>query len=124
MMADEQPHYEPYDSPAGGWGAAAATNEPPTAVWDSTARVTTGFGYSDNVMRTSIAPESSGFFNIAGDASFIRFAESGAYLTFFALGDYTKYFDAPSVGYEAMTALDYAFRDIDLAYLRQRLLVQ
>lgn len=24
-MADEQPHYEPYDSPAGGWGAAAAT---------------------------------------------------------------------------------------------------
>ncbi len=78
--------------------AAAATNS--TAVWDNSARVTTGFGYRDNVMRTSIAPESSGFFNIAGDASFIRFAESGAYLTFFVLGDYTKYFDAPSVGYE------------------------
>lgn len=31
---------------------------------------------------------------------------------------------APSVGYEAMTTLDYAFRDIDLAYLRQRLLLQ
>ncbi len=31
---------------------------------------------------------------------------------------------APSVGYEAMTALDYAFRDIDLAYLRQRVLLQ
>jgi hypothetical protein len=31
---------------------------------------------------------------------------------------------APSVGYEAMTSLDYAFRDIDLAYLRQRLLLQ
>ncbi len=31
---------------------------------------------------------------------------------------------APSVGYEAMTTLDYAFRDIDLAYLRQRVLLQ
>lgn len=30
---------------------------------------------------------------------------------------------APSVGYEAMTSLDYAFRDVDLAYLRQRLLL-
>ncbi|MCB9877260.1 MAG: Ig-like domain-containing protein [Planctomycetes bacterium] len=31
---------------------------------------------------------------------------------------------APSVGYEAMTTLDYAFRDIDLAYLRQRVLLR
>jgi hypothetical protein len=31
---------------------------------------------------------------------------------------------APSVGYEAMTTLDYSFRDIDLAYLRQRVLLQ
>lgn len=31
---------------------------------------------------------------------------------------------APSVGYEAMTSLDYQFRDIDLAYLRQRLLLR
>lgn len=31
---------------------------------------------------------------------------------------------APSVGYEAMTTLDYAFRDIDLAYLRQRILLR
>ena len=31
---------------------------------------------------------------------------------------------APSVGYEAMTSLDYAFRDIDLAYLRQRVLLR
>lgn len=80
--------------------ARAATNTEPAAVWDNTARVTTGFGYRDNVMRTSVAPESSGFVNVAADASFIRFAESGAYLTFFLLGDYTKYFDAPSVGYE------------------------
>lgn len=31
---------------------------------------------------------------------------------------------APSVGYEAMTSLDYSFRDIDLAYLRQRILLR
>jgi hypothetical protein len=31
---------------------------------------------------------------------------------------------AASVGYEAMTSLDYAFRDIDLAYLRQRILLR
>ncbi len=31
---------------------------------------------------------------------------------------------APSVGYEAMITLDYAFRDIDLAYLRQRILLR
>ena len=31
---------------------------------------------------------------------------------------------APSVGYEAMTTLAYAFRDIDLAYLRQRILLR
>ncbi len=80
--------------------AHSATNAEPPAVWDNTARATTGFGYSDNVMRSSVAPESSGFYNVSADASFIRFAESGAYLTFFVLGDYTKYFDAPSVGYE------------------------
>ena len=31
---------------------------------------------------------------------------------------------AASVGYEAMTTLDYAFRDIDLAYLRHRILLR
>lgn len=31
---------------------------------------------------------------------------------------------APSVGYEAMTTLDYAFRDLDMAYLRQRVLLR
>ncbi|MFK7739649.1 MAG: Ig-like domain-containing protein [Planctomycetota bacterium] len=31
---------------------------------------------------------------------------------------------APSVGYEAMTTLDYQFRDLDLAYLRQRVLLR
>ena len=31
---------------------------------------------------------------------------------------------ASSVGYEAMLTLDYHFRDIDLAYLRQRVLLR
>ena len=31
---------------------------------------------------------------------------------------------APAVGYEAMLTLDYAFRDLDLAYLRQRVLLR
>jgi len=31
---------------------------------------------------------------------------------------------APSVGYEAMVSLDYAFRDIDLAYLRHRVILR
>jgi hypothetical protein len=30
---------------------------------------------------------------------------------------------APAVGYESMVLLDYAFRDVDLAYLRQRLIL-
>jgi len=76
------------------------TNPPPLSVWDASARVTTGFGYRDNVLRSSVATENSAFFNVAADASLIRFAESGAYLTFFVLGDDTQYFDAPSVNYE------------------------
>jgi hypothetical protein len=80
---------------------AAATNVASVvAIWDTSARVTTGFGYSDNVLRSSVAPESSAFFNVAADASVLRFAESGAYLSFFMLADDTQYFDAPSVNYE------------------------
>jgi hypothetical protein len=62
--------------------------------------VTTGLGYRDNVLRASVAPESSGFFNSSADASFIRLAESGANVAFFTLGDDTRYFDTPSVNYE------------------------
>jgi hypothetical protein len=80
--------------------ALATTNTPDLAVWDSTVQATAGFGYRENVLRTSVAPESSGFFNVAADASFLRLAESGAYLSLFLLGDRTQYFDAPSVNYE------------------------
>jgi hypothetical protein len=78
--------------------ATAATNS--AVEWDTTARVTTGFGYRDNVLRSSITPESSAFFNASGDVSFLRLADSGAHLTLFILGDDTRYFDAPSVNYE------------------------
>lgn len=78
--------------------ATAATNS--AVEWDTTARVTTGFGYHDNVLRTSITPENSAFFNTAADVSFLRLAESGAHFTLFLLGDDTRYFDAPSVNYE------------------------
>ena len=62
-------------------------------------------------MRSSVAPESSAFFNVSADASFIRFAESGAYLSFFVLGDDTQYFDAPSVNYEQFFSGTRAGRD-------------
>jgi hypothetical protein len=80
--------------------AEGVTNLQPLAVWDTTARVTAGLGYRENVLRSSIAPESSAFFNTSVDASFMRFTESGAYVTFFVLFDDTQYFDAPSVDYE------------------------
>jgi len=80
--------------------AKAATNLPPSAVWDNTAQVTTGFGYRDNALKSSVATESSAFVNVAADASFLRLADSGAYLTFFLLGDHTQYFDAPSLDCE------------------------
>jgi len=80
--------------------SAENTNRSPIAVWDTSVRATTGFGYRDNVLRSSVAPESSAFFNSSADASFLRLAPSGAYLSFFVLGDDTRYFDAPSVNYE------------------------
>jgi hypothetical protein len=78
--------------------ATAATNS--AVEWDTTARVTTSFGYRDNVLRSSIAPESSGFFNTSADVSFLRLADSGAHFTLFVLGDDTRYLDAASVNYE------------------------
>jgi hypothetical protein len=86
--------------------SAKETNPAPTAVWDTSVRTTTGFGYRDNVLRSSVAPESSAFFNSSADASLLRLAESGAYLSFFVLGDDTRYFDAPSVNYEQFFSAD------------------
>ena len=38
---------------------AEKTNRAPIAVWDATVRVTAGFGYRDNVLRSSVTSESS-----------------------------------------------------------------
>ena len=80
--------------------AAASTNLSPVSVWDVSARVTAGLGYRDNVLRSSLATENSGFFLSTADATFIRLAESGTYVALYLLGEDTRYFDAPSVDYE------------------------
>lgn len=72
----------------------------PLAMWDTTARVTTGLGYRENVLRSSIDPESSTFFNTSVNASLMRFMENGAFVTCFILFDDTQYIEAPSVDYE------------------------
>ena len=81
---------------------ASSSNQPPIAVWDASMRVTTGAGYRDNVLRSSVATEQSGFFVASADATLIRLSESGAYFTLFVLGEDTRYFDAPSVDYEQL----------------------
>lgn len=76
---------------------SAATN---SSAWDVSARFNTGWGYRDNVLRTSIAPENSAFLNTSGDVSLLRLADNGAHFTVFLLGDDTRYLDAASVQYE------------------------
>lgn len=85
-------------------GVAGETNRAPVSVWDVSARLTVGGGYRDNVLRTAVAPESSAFFATAADASFIRLSETGSQLTFFVLGEDTRYFDSPSLDYEQLFA--------------------
>lgn len=82
--------------------AAEAANNRPAAVWDVAARVAMGGGYRDNVLRTAVAPENSAFFVASADASFIRLSETGLQLTFFVLGEDTRYFNAPSLDYEQL----------------------
>ena len=84
--------------------ASSDTNLLPLAVWDMSARVTTGFGYRENVLRSSVAQENSAFFNTSADVSFMRFTDSDAYVSFFLLLDETEYFDSPSVDYERFLA--------------------
>ena len=72
----------------------------PLATWDATGRATTGFGYRENVLRSSIDQENGAFFNTSADVSLMRFLESGAYMSFFILFDDSQYFNTPSVDYE------------------------
>ena len=68
--------------------------------WDALMRVTTGFGYRENILRSSIVQENSAFFNTSADVSLMRFTESGAYMSLFILLDDSQYFTSPSVDYE------------------------
>ena len=76
---------------------AESTNRSLAAEWDATFRATAGGGYRDNVLGTAIRPESSGFEEVSGDVSVMRFSESGSYLSLFLLGEDRRYFNSPSV---------------------------
>ncbi len=86
----------------GGEVSGTATNRAPLAVWDKTVRVTVGGGYRDNVMSSSVAPESSAFVATTAEASFIRLSESGAQLILLLLGEDTRFTDAPAVDKEQL----------------------
>jgi hypothetical protein len=78
-------------------GGAENTNRESLVLWDKTLNVSVGGGYRDNVLRTSVAPESSAFFSSSADFSLIRLSESGAQWTFFGMGEDIRYFDSKSV---------------------------
>lgn len=77
--------------------ATTAPTNAPLAVWDGTARVTAGAGYRDNVLRTAIGPESSGFYITATDATLMRLSETGSQLLLLVVGEDVRYFDSASV---------------------------
>lgn len=77
--------------------AAAPSPSAPLALWDWTARATAGGGYRANVLRTSIAPESSSFVTASGELSALRLSETGSQATLLAMGEHTQYFAASSV---------------------------
>ena len=80
--------------------SAESTNHSPIAVWDASTRIVTGLGYRDNVLRSSVVSEGSGFFLTSADATLMRFSESGSLFTLFLLGEDARYFDVPDVNHE------------------------
>ncbi len=80
----------------------AAARRAPLAVWDTTIRATVAGGYRDNVLSSSVAPESSAFVASTAEASFIRLSESGAQVILFLLGEDTRFADAPAVEQEQL----------------------
>lgn len=80
--------------------SAETTNETNLAVWDVTGQALVAIGYRDNVLRSSVAIENSGFIQSSLDASLMRLSTSGSLFMFYLLGEDTRYFDAPSVNYE------------------------
>lgn len=83
---------------------AAPATEPPPSPWDFTALATVGAGYRDNVLRTSIQPEGSGFAQLTADASLSYLTERGTFLNLLLLGDEVRYFNAPEVDREQLFA--------------------
>ncbi|MDF7826557.1 hypothetical protein P4B35_21175 [Pontiellaceae bacterium B12227] len=80
--------------------AAQTTNLPPLVEWDAEAELAISAGYRDNVLRSSMNDEDSGFIMTSLDASLFRFSETGSYLMLYLFGEDIRYFDAPSVNYE------------------------
>ncbi|WP_372846474.1 hypothetical protein [Pontiella sp.] len=83
-----------------GVAPAQETNRSPIAIWETEALVSGSMGYRSNVLRSSIAAESSAFFTTSFDASVLRFSESGSLVLLYLFGEDTRYLDAPSVNYE------------------------
>lgn len=82
-----------------GMPCGVLSDEPLIVVWDQAARVDVGLGYQDNVLRSSVAPQGSGYIRTAADASLIRFSSADRLLVLFLLGEDTRYFEGP-VNYE------------------------
>ncbi|VGO17282.1 hypothetical protein PDESU_05878 [Pontiella desulfatans] len=83
------------------WSAGAqGSNLSPVVIWEAEGSVSAAVGHRDNVLRSSIATESSAFFQSSVDASLIRYSDSGSLFMFYIFGEDTRYVDAPSVDYE------------------------
>ncbi len=80
--------------------AGAARAEGSLAVWDSAGQLLGGFGYRDNVLRSSVASDGGAFYQTSGDASLMRLTEEGSLLVFYLLGEDIRYFDVPMINYE------------------------
>ncbi len=80
------------------------TNRAPVAVWDALVRGSVGGGYRDNVLRTSVSPESSSFINSSAEVSLIRLSETGSQISIFLLGEDWQYADVPSVNSEQLAS--------------------
>lgn len=85
--------------------SVSAQDDQPVVEWDFESEVAFSGGYKENILQSSIADESSGFFRTSADLSAMRFAETGSYLLFYLFGEDTRYFDAPSVNYEQFISL-------------------
>ena len=86
------------------FGQTALAEEPvnprPLAIWEPLGEITTGIGFRNNVLRSSIDNENSPFVLTSGDLSLMRYSETGALLMLYVLGEDIRYTDAPSVNYE------------------------